>query len=106
MSPEPTALRLAKEYRRRLSLVLKRPVRVTLFGSQARGDAVLGSDIDLFVILPNLEKSTLDTALDVAWEIGFNAGAVLSVVPATKSEIARLKASPFYQAVQREGVAV
>ena len=106
MSPEPNALRLAREYRRRLSVVLKRPVRVTLFGSQARGEAMSGSDIDLFVILPNLEKSTLDKALDIAWEIGFNAGAVLSIIPVTKSEIARLKASPFYQAVQRDGVAV
>jgi len=53
---------------------------------------------------PNLEKATLDTALDIAWEIGFEAGVVLSVVPATKGEIARLAASPFYQAVQRDGV--
>jgi len=104
MSPKPNALRLAKEYRRRLSAVLTQPVEVTLFGSQARGDAVFGSDIDLSVVLPNLEKATLDTALDIAWEIGFEAGVVLSVVPATKGEIARLSASPFYQAVQREWV--
>ncbi|MDO9130501.1 MAG: nucleotidyltransferase domain-containing protein [Anaerolineales bacterium] len=105
MSPKPNALRFAKEYRRRLSAILKQPIQVILFGSQARGDAVPGSDIDLFVVLPNLEKATLDTALDVAWEIGFEAGVVLSVIPATKGEFARLAASPFYQAVQREGVA-
>jgi len=106
MSPKPNALRLGKEYRRRLSATLRQPVQVILFGSQARGDAILGSDIDLFVVLPNLEKTTLDKALEIAWEVGFDAGAVLSVVPATKSELAHLRASPFYQAVRREGVTV
>ncbi|MFH1909443.1 MAG: nucleotidyltransferase domain-containing protein [Chloroflexota bacterium] len=57
MSPKPNALRLAKNYRRRLSAILKQPVQVTLFGSQARGDAVPGSDIDLFVVLPQSGKS-------------------------------------------------
>ena len=31
-----------------------RPVRVVLFGSQARGDAAPGSDVDLLVVLPQV----------------------------------------------------
>ena len=31
------------------------PVRIVLFGSQARGDAVPGSDVDLLVVLPQVE---------------------------------------------------
>ncbi len=106
MSPKADALRLGRDYRLRLSAALRKPVRVVLFGSQARGDSVPGSDVDLFVVLPDLKKTTLDKALEIAWEVGFDAGVVLSVMPATKSEIPRLKSSPFYQNVQREGVVV
>ena len=96
---------LAKQFRKDLAASLGKPVRVILFGSEARGEGTQFSDIDLFVILPNLEKETLDIALDAAWEIGFEAGRVISVIPAVESELERLSASPFFQAVQREGIA-
>ena len=95
-------LQLAKEFHRQLEDILGEQIQVTLFGSQARGDATDELDIDVFVILPNLEKRTLDTALDIAWEIGLEAGKVISVIPATCEEMTLLSASPFFQAVQRE----
>ena len=33
-----------------------RPIRIILFGSQARGDATESSDIDLLVIMKNIEN--------------------------------------------------
>ncbi len=98
------ALRLASEFRKRLTSSLGQPVQVVLFGSQARGNATSYSDIDLFVVLPNMKKATLDTALDIAWEIGFEAEKVISVIPATESELKRLSASPFFRTVQKEGI--
>ena len=97
-------LQLAEELRRQLEDVLGDHIQVTLFGSQARGDATDESDVDVLVVLPNLEKGTLDVVLDIAWEIGFEAGKVISIVPATREEMTLLSASPFFQAVQREGV--
>lgn len=102
--PRVRALKLAKEVRIRLTKELGKPVKVIMFGSQARGDAKKDSDIDLLVFLPSLEKSMLYLAFDVAWEVGFDAGKVISVVPAEKNEWKRLSASPFYRAVKREGV--
>ena len=81
-------------------------VKVILFGSQARGDAAEESDIDVLVVLPDLENSTLDTVLEIAWEVGFEAAKVISVVPASHDEMELLSASPFFQAVQREGIPV
>ena len=98
------ALQLASEFRKQLTSALGQPVKVVLFGSQARGDATSYSDIDLFVVLPNMKKATLDTALDIAWEIGFEAEKVISIVPATESELKRLSASPFFRTVQKEGI--
>ena len=106
LRPRVRALKLAKEVRERLSKELGQPVSVIMFGSQARGDANKESDIDLLVFLPSLESSMIYLASDIAWEVGLEAGKVISVVPAEKNEWKRLSASPFYRAVKQEGVAV
>ena len=106
LRPRVRALKLAKEVRKRLMKELGQPVKVIMFGSQARGDATKESDIDLLVILPSLDSKMLNLAFDIAWEVGFDAGKMISVVPAEKNELKRLAVSPFYRAVQREGITV
>ncbi len=64
------------------------------------------SDHDVLVVLPSLEKGTLDTILEIAWEVGFEAGEVISVIPVTFEELKLLSASPFFQTIQREGIPV
>ena len=98
------SLQLTAELRQKLVDIFGEKVQAILYGSQARGEALEDSDIDVLVILPNLEKKTLDTVLDVAWEVGFEAGKVISVIPATHQEMKHLSASPFFQSVQRDGV--
>ena len=106
LRPRVGALKLAKEVRIRLTKELGQPVKVIMFGSQARGDATKESDIDILVILPSLDSRMLNLAFDIAWEVGFDAGKIISVVPAEKNELKRLAVSPFYRAVQREGIPV
>jgi predicted nucleotidyltransferase len=106
LHPRVRAIQLAKEVRVRLTKELGEAVEVIMFGSQARGDATKESDIDLLVVLPSLDSKTMYLAFDIAWEVGFEAGEVISVIPAEKNEWRRLAASPFYRAVQREGIPV
>ena len=48
----PALEKILKELRRRLeALYGNRLVRLSLYGSQARGDAAVGSDIDVLVVL-------------------------------------------------------
>src|SRR6185295_3455090 len=104
--PRVRALKLAKEVRKRLAKELGQPIQVIMFGSQARGDATKESDIDLLVILPVINSKTTKLASNVAWEVGFDAGKVISVIPDTKEQMKRFAFLPFYRTLKQEGVRV
>jgi predicted nucleotidyltransferase len=101
-----TSIRIAETFQEKLVSALGDQVQVILFGSQARGEATEESDIDVLVILPETGKRTLDTVLEIAWEVGFEAGRVISVVPATRREMELLASSPFFKTINREGIPV
>ncbi len=106
LRPRVRALKLAATVRERLTEVLGQPVKVIMFGSQARGDATKYSDIDLFVIVPSLDDKTRYLISDITWEVGFEAGKVVSAIPTTEEKMKRDAFLPLYKNVKREGVAV
>ncbi|GAB6947327.1 hypothetical protein JCM16161A_14570 [Vulcanisaeta sp. JCM 16161] len=59
-----------------------------LFGSRARGDWLINSDVDLLIIIPGSEKSFLDRVRDfmACWDLGL----ALEVFPYTLDEVKRL----------------
>ncbi len=106
LRPRIRALQLAKEVRKRLKKELGQSVQVIMFGSQARGNATKESDIDLLVILPTVDAKTTRLASDIAWEVGFDAGKVISVIPDTKEQMKRYAFLPFYRTIKQEGIRV
>ena len=106
LRPRVRALALAREVRKRLTTELGQPIQVILFGSQARGDATKESDIDLLVILPMIDARTRRLASRIGWEVGFDAGRVISIIPDTREQMKRFGFLPFYRAIKTEGIAV
>ena len=106
LRPRVRALKLAREVRKRLRTELGQTVQVIMFGSQARGDATKESDIDLLVILPTIDAKTTRLAYDIAWEVGFDAGRVISVIPDTREQMKRYAFLPFYRKIKQEGIVV
>jgi predicted nucleotidyltransferase len=100
--------RVLQELRSRLAALYgERLERLVLFGSQARGDAEPGADIDVLVVLKGpVEPCTeIERSGDVVADLSLERDAVIACVFVSEEEF-RLEQSPLMLNVRREGVAV
>jgi len=93
-------------YRQRVEKELGQQVEVVVVGSYARGTQTPESDVDVVVVVPKLTPQIIDKLLEIAWEVGFENGLVISVIPVGRDELEVLSESPFWQTVEREGVKI
>ncbi len=83
--------------------------KMVLFGSRARGDASLYSDMDILVVLDNISgEDDVDYVSDCAWQAGFEDGVVVVPVVFTRDEWENSpeRYSLLAKAIETEGVAV
>lgn len=83
-------------------------VRVVLFGSKARGDASVESDIDVLTVVHSEDWKLGDEVRDIGYELEIAHGVVLSIQVMGQRQYQELKArgSTFLENVEREGLAV
>jgi uncharacterized protein len=83
-------------------------VELRLFGSKARGDSSQESDIDVLVVLEDYDWDTKMAVVDLCTDISINHGVLLTPVLYSRAEYnsGPTRATPFYQAVAREGVPI
>ncbi len=85
----------------------KRLEQVILFGSQARGDAVEGSDIDVMIVLKgevNIGEEISRTS-KICSDLSLENDVALSRIFVSSERFAK-ESNPLYVNVQREGISV
>lgn len=100
-------LRIARELKNRISRVAEL-VDFRVFGSRARGDANEYSDMDIFVEVEQLDKSTERLIHDIAWEVGFDNLIHVSPLIFTRYDVEKspVRASFIVKNICEEGIVV
>ncbi len=99
---------IVTELRQRLeALYGPRLVKMILYGSQARGDAEPGSDIDVLVVLRGLVRpgEEITRTSDIRLDVSLEHNTVVSCAYVSNSRY-QTERSPFLLNVRREGVVV
>jgi predicted nucleotidyltransferase len=99
VSTSPELKRIIRRYRAQLKKMGIQPERVLLYGSQARGTAREGSDIDLIIISDDWKKYNRRQRLEL---LGIASARILEPVQAqgfTPNEVKQKKIMPFWEQI-------
>jgi predicted nucleotidyltransferase len=78
-----------------------------VFGSTARNERRAGSDIDIFVLLPHVERHIEEDLFNIAYDIELEHDCLIDLIVFGKEEKDGLMSkTPFYQQVIEEGVGI
>jgi len=77
--------KLAQEFSRRVRAIFP-DASIWVFGSRARGEATPESDLDCLIVLSNLTSQAYSAIRNIAWELGFESGVVITTVILEREE--------------------
>jgi len=100
--------KIAQEFALKIREKLGKATDIILYGSRARGDNELFSDMDVCIIVEKLNRKTREIVFRIAWEVGFKEGIIIVPLIFEKNEweYSPIIESPIYKNIQREGIKV
>lgn len=104
-----TEKKALKEFKEKLLKKLgKEIVLIKLFGSKARGDSTIESDIDVLVVLKEAREKYKDVVYDIVTRLVLKYGLYLSVKVFSQKEYQHFSSIPtvFIKNIAQEGIAV
>lgn len=86
----------------------KKLKKIILYGSYARNEQSIDSDIDLAVIYdPELEEKEKNNISDISFELSLKYDILLSLIYRSKKDFDEYsKFVPFYQVINKEGIVI
>lgn len=83
-------------------------LEIVIYGSRARGDAEVDSDMDVFIMVPDITPALRHKISELAWEVSYDTGVVITTFVTTPQEINEgpIGANPLLNAIHKEGVKV
>ena len=107
-SLSPLNIQTLEEFTKAVSALLQNRLKtVILYGSQARGDALSDSDIDILLVIDSSENINLDwdQCINIAAEIASQTGVLISVMLCHAKDYAE-REHPLLMNIRREGIMV
>jgi len=101
--------RVVEEFKKKLEEEYPEELlRLTLFGSRARGDATKESDMDILVVIRSENWRLGDRIRELGYHLELKYGTVLSIQVISQKHFKKLKVirSQFIEEVEREGIPV
>ena len=78
-----------------------------LFGSTVKGERRKDSDIDVFVILPRIDRNIEENLFDIAYDLELEYDCLIDLIIFSEENLKQgVAKTPFYQSVLSEGLAV
>lgn len=79
-----------------------------VFGSRARGDATDDSDMDVYIEVESLDRTTKRMISDIVWDFSIDNGVVISPLFFSRSEVedTPMRSSFIVAAIMAEGVQI
>lgn len=97
--------KLVQEFARRVRALFP-TAAIWIFGSRARGEPMAGSDLDCLIVLDSLTPQANRAIRNIAWEIGFDNGIVITTVILDRETFEKgpMSESTLVANVLREGI--
>lgn len=78
-------------------------VEMKLFGSSARGDQTKGSDIDIMISLPQVNRDIEEDLFDIAYDLELEYDCVIDVIVIPQNIKNNI---PIYHHIKKEGIPI